>query len=288
MSGDSRPPLLLCFHHAGAGVSAFTRWQTEFGAAAEVVPVLLPGRDTRVREPRVTELSALLAELETFAALAEGRDLVLYGHSLGGLVAYSFAAARQLTGCPPRAVVIGAAVPPHLRSPLTGSEELVDIGLLGLLVEKGIMPPEAIDEERAAGIFRRRVLPPLRDDLRLGQDLVRRAGARLRMPVLALAGADDPVARPEAVAQWGRYAAAGFRTRTVDGGHLFVRDRSLPALLRTELSGIFPGFAPGPSLSRIPRPRISISSRAPFEQVGAGSAEQQQHFTGPGREVVRT
>lgn len=169
MSGPAVPPLLLCFHHAGAGVSAFSRWQAEFGATAEVVPVLLPGRDARVREPRVTELAPLLAELEVAAALTRGRPYLLYGHSLGGLVAYSFAAAREAAGDPPQAVVIGAVLPPHLRSPLALSAELPDTPLLRLLVREGVLPPEAADAERGSDIFRRRVLPPLRDDLRLAQ-----------------------------------------------------------------------------------------------------------------------
>ncbi|MFE9480969.1 thioesterase II family protein [Streptomyces spororaveus] len=244
MSGPAVPPLLLCFHHAGAGVSAFSRWQAEFGAAAEVVPVLLPGRDARVREPRVTELASLLAELEVAAALTRGRPYLLYGHSLGGLVAYSFAAAREAAGDPPQAVVIGAVLPPHLRSLLARSAELPDTPLLRLLVRKGVLPPDAADAERGSDIFRRRVLPPLRDDLRLAQDLVRRAAVPLRAPVLALAGADDPVAPPAGVAQWERYAAGHFRLRTVAGGHLFVRDRALPRLLRTELGGFLTGLRP--------------------------------------------
>ncbi|WP_405492753.1 thioesterase II family protein [Streptomyces sp. NBC_00096] len=244
MSGHPAPPLLLCFHHAGAGISAFSRWQAQFAAEAEVVPVLLPGRDARVREPRVTGRAALLAELEVAAALTRGRPYLLYGHSLGGLVAYSFAAAREAAGDPPRAVVIGAVLPPHLRSPLALSAELPDTPLLHLLVRQGVLPPEAADEDRGSDLFRRRVLPPLRDDLRLAQDLIRRADVPLRAPVVAVAGAEDPVAPPEGVAQWARYAAGDFRLRTVPGGHLFVRDKTLPGLLRAELGGILAGLRP--------------------------------------------
>ena len=36
-------PWLFCFHHAGAGISSFAKWQKILGDTAEVVPVLLPG-----------------------------------------------------------------------------------------------------------------------------------------------------------------------------------------------------------------------------------------------------
>ncbi|MGI5455132.1 thioesterase II family protein [Streptomyces sp. CA-249302] len=258
-AGDGRrPPLLLCFHHAGAGVSAFARWQARFGTAAEVVPVLLPGRDARAREPRITERAALLAELEVAAAVTEGRPYALYGHSLGGLVAYSFAAAREAAGAPPLAVAIGAVLPPHLRSPLAHSAELPDEPLLRLLVRQGVLPPSAADDELNGGLFRRRVLPRLRDDLRLARDLIGRAGTPLRTPVLALAGRDDPVAPPAGVAQWERFAAGGFRLRLVEGGHLFVRDKALPDLLRRELE-------------RLP----ATTSRAGVQGTRARSSERQ-------------
>jgi surfactin synthase thioesterase subunit len=276
-SGGGPPPLLLCFHHAGAGVSAYARWQERLGPAAEVMPVLLPGRDARFREPRITERAALLAELETVAALTEGRPYALYGHSLGGLVAHSFAAARQAAGAPPFAVVIGAVLPPQLRSTLAHSAELPDASLLRLLVRHGVLPPSAADEEDAGGLFRRRVLPCLRDDLRLARDLTGHAGPPLRMPVLALAGRDDPVAPPAGVAQWERYAVGGFRLRLVDGGHLFVRDKALPRLLGEELER-FAAQAP------------ATTSRAPVQRPRARSAEQQgPRARGvPNREVVRT
>ncbi|MFI6864509.1 thioesterase II family protein [Streptomyces sp. NPDC050421] len=244
MSTLPGPPLLFCFHHAGAGVSAFARWQERFGAALEVVPVLLPGRDARVRERRITDRDALLDELERLTARADDRPYLLYGHSLGGLVAYTLAAAREAAGRPARALVIGAALPPHLRSSLAGGAELPDDRLLQLLVHLGVLPREAALEPESGGIWRRRVLPPLRDDLRLARDLIRSAGTALHTPVLALAGHSDPVAPPAGMDQWARYASGDFRRRTVQGGHLFVRDKALPAVIRREVGAVLRDLRP--------------------------------------------
>ena len=41
---------LVCLHHAGAGASAYLKWQNVFGDRLEVLPVQLPGHETRMRE----------------------------------------------------------------------------------------------------------------------------------------------------------------------------------------------------------------------------------------------
>ncbi|WP_254897962.1 thioesterase II family protein [Kitasatospora sp. NA04385] len=225
------PPRLICFHHAGAGVSAFARWQSAMGSAAEVVPVLLPGRGPRIREQRITDPDRLIAELDSLIGPLLERPFAFYGHSLGGLVAHTYAAALQRSGRPlPRLVAVGAVLPPHLRSPVLAAAALPDDGLLHRLVDHGVLPPGAVDPQET-GLWRRRVLPALRDDLRLGEALCAAGGAALHSPVLAVAGRGDAIATPEGVAQWSRYALDGFELRTVPGGHFFVRERTLPALL---------------------------------------------------------
>lgn len=236
------PPRLFCFHHAGAGVSCFAHWQARIGAAAEVVPVPLPGRETRAREPRITGPDQLTADLAARIGPLLDRPYLLYGHSLGGLVVHAFALAREAAGlAPPELVVLGAALPPHLRSPLLAGLALPDAELLDLLVGLGALPTGVgLDE----GLWRRFVLPLLRDDLRLAEALTRAAGGPGPAPplgarLLALAGRRDPIAPADQMAQWSRHAP-DFELRTVPGDHFFVRDDVVPELLRELAGGLRP------------------------------------------------
>ncbi|MCD0486344.1 thioesterase domain-containing protein [Streptacidiphilus sp. ASG 303] len=223
-------PWLFCFHHAGAGISSFARWQGVVGDAADVVPVLLPGRGSRVREARITDPGQLLGEIEELIGPMLDRPYLLYGHSLGGLVAYTFARTRAAAGSePPALVAVGAVLPPHLRSPVLRSAALPDPELLELLVAYGALPPEALDDP---GLWCRRVVPALRDDLRLGQALCEAAGPGLPVPLLALSGRHDPIAPTAGMAEWAGYATGGFRLRTVPGDHYFVRGGTAPRMLR--------------------------------------------------------
>ncbi|MFI9080846.1 thioesterase II family protein [Streptomyces sioyaensis] len=231
-------PWLFCFHHAGAGVSSFARWQRDLGDAAEVVPVLLPGRGPRSREQRITDAEALMSELKALLLPLLDRPYLLYGHSLGGLVAYALTLSLEESGIhPPARVVVGAVPPPHLRNLLLRSASLSDQQLLELLVDLDAIPEEATG--RDAALWRRRVVPVLRDDLRLGESLCQAgAGTRLRTPLIALAGRGDHISPLVDMAEWTDYTDAGFRLQPLPGGHFFVRERSVPRLLREVAEGL--------------------------------------------------
>ncbi|WP_158288153.1 thioesterase domain-containing protein [Streptomyces sp. ICBB 8177] len=229
-AGEGVRPWLFCFHHAGAGVSCFAPWQNVLGDAAEVVPVLLPGRETRVREARITDPEQLLVELDELIGPLLDRPYLLYGHSLGGLVAYTFARHRERLGeRGPSLVSVGAVQPPHLRSPVLRGVDLPDLELLRLLVSYDTLPPEAAD---GGHVWERRVLPALRDDLRLAEALCEIEHSPLSAPLLALASREDPIAPLAGMAEWADYAPGGFELRTVTGSHFFVRGKAAPLALR--------------------------------------------------------
>ena len=82
---------LYCLPYAGGGTRIFDAWPAALGPGVEVCPILLPGREDRIGEEpigRRADLVPLLAD-----ALAPGmtRPFALYGHSMGGLVAFELA-----------------------------------------------------------------------------------------------------------------------------------------------------------------------------------------------------
>src|SRR5262249_29407396 len=55
---------LFCFPFAGGGASAYARWGQRLGPDVAVLPVQLPGREGRMSEPRITDLDALVDDLD--------------------------------------------------------------------------------------------------------------------------------------------------------------------------------------------------------------------------------
>ncbi|MGP3987951.1 thioesterase II family protein [Streptomyces sp. 3N207] len=240
---------LFCFHHAGAGALTFARWRRGFDPGVCVLPVRLPGRETRLREPRITDGVRLLDELDAQLGPLLEEPYALYGHSLGALVAYRFAQRVRRAGRPaPVLVGLGACPPPHLPTPLTEQRELPDAALLAALDRYGTLPSYLFERPR----WLRTLLSTMRDDLRLAASL-RAVGGRaargaagggavdggwdepLDCPVHAFAGTGDEAAPAAAVAEWRRWVSGPFALHTVPGGHFFVRDTALPELLAAQL-----------------------------------------------------
>lgn len=231
---DETTVRLYCFSHAGAGVSTFYGWTDAVGPGVDVVPVLLPGREGRRREARLTDDRALLDDLwERFAVPAATGPYVMYGHSLGALVAYTLVGALQEAGVPgPGLLALGACPPPDVGAELSDACDAPDDELMELLDRAGALPGPA----RHADFWRRAVLPVLRDDLVLA-DALRvaargsRAAESVAVPLLGVAGDRDPLASPETVAGWSRWTRGPVRVRTVPGDHFFLRGAELPRLL---------------------------------------------------------
>lgn len=113
---DEQPVLLHCFAHAGAGISSFHGWSAGLGPDVSPVPHLLPGRDSRRREARVTGRGALLADLMDGFRTVPHTPYVLYGHSLGALVAYTLTRALHEAGLPgPALLAVGPVRRPTPR-----------------------------------------------------------------------------------------------------------------------------------------------------------------------------
>ncbi|WP_374201888.1 thioesterase II family protein [Actinokineospora sp. PR83] len=59
----SQRPTLVCFHHAGGTASTFRDWRKNAPDDFDIHPVQLPGRESRIAEPRHTDLDTLVESL---------------------------------------------------------------------------------------------------------------------------------------------------------------------------------------------------------------------------------
>ncbi|MEU9919302.1 thioesterase domain-containing protein [Streptomyces sp. NPDC051001] len=229
---DGRSVRLHCFAHSEGGVSTFDHWAASVGPGAEVRPVALPGSERRRCEPRVTTHEALLADLLPRFAHPDPDPYVLYGHGLGAMIAFSVTRALHEAGLPgPALLAVGACPPPHAPCGLPDARGETDAELLHILGGAGAVPPGS-DE----GIWLRAMLPVLRAELELAQDLDEAArkpssAGPLTTPLLVVASQDNRLAPPTIADGWWQWTEGPTWLRTVPGHHFFVRGRELPRLL---------------------------------------------------------
>jgi surfactin synthase thioesterase subunit len=227
---------LFCLPHAGGSAVRLVRVLAPRLAevGVEAVPVELPGRGGRWREPAYGGWAHAVRDLaDRVAEALDDRPYALFGHSVGALLAYEVAQRLRDRGLrDPALLVVAARNPPHLppSAVSVAAEEQSDEDLFGSLVALGGASP------RAAGpLTYQAFLPALRDDLALA----RRYLPRLDRPpldcrLIALSGRDDPLTSPAAMTQWAR-CGTGAELHTVPGGHFFVLDQRHGA---AEVAGI--------------------------------------------------
>jgi medium-chain acyl-[acyl-carrier-protein] hydrolase len=207
---------VVCIPHAGSGPAALRPLVRALPPAAHVVGVRLPGRESRVHEPAVTSMEALLPPL--LAALGDeaGPPFVLLGDCSGALVAFELARAIRRTSVPGLRAVVAVAHPPPdtLGEGGTGLE----IDPLERTLSLGGPGLEVLDDRQMAAIATR----TLRADYALIDGYAYLDGPPLDVPIVAVCGRHDRSMAIETAAGWSRHTTADFTLRMIDGEHFLV------------------------------------------------------------------
>jgi surfactin synthase thioesterase subunit len=132
---------LFCFHHAGAGATAFKAWPQAL-SPADVLPVQLPGREGRVSETRFGDMELLVEELRKYIGPELRPPYAFYGHSMGALISFNIARAMEESGQPgPEFVAVGAAAQPDKKKFLAELLPLSDPDLAQVLDRRHVRVP---------------------------------------------------------------------------------------------------------------------------------------------------
>lgn len=177
----------------------------------------LPGHGDRLREPLVEDLDRLAADV--FASIAG--DLrpedVLFGHSMGALLAWLVARrARSLLFPLPRALVVSGMGGPATFQP-RGRHRLDRNALREELRRLGGSPDAVLDDDEVFAFFE----PQVRADFKAVETHRYRAEPPLPLPITVLLGDADDVTG-EAARAWARETTHPLHCETWSGGHFFL------------------------------------------------------------------
>jgi len=217
---------VFCFPYAGAGASVFRKWQEVLPASIDVIPVQLPGRESRWAEAPFTNLPLLTTVLRKVLVPLLDEPYAFFGHSMGGLIAFELACELRRNDLPlPRHLYISGTRPPHVPPRELSMHHLPDSlfwkSVVSEFGESG--DPNLLNPDLAPVL-----LPILRADFRLCEAYSPAHEAPFPFPVTVYGGRQDRRVSYSDLIAWSAYTRRGFRAQLFPGGHFFIaKDRDL-------------------------------------------------------------
>ncbi|MFF9347259.1 thioesterase II family protein [Streptomyces sp. NPDC014734] len=219
---------IVCFPHAGGTASFFRTWHPAMPEGWEVSAVRYPGREERIIDPLIGDMTELAEQIADALAPHLGTPTAFFGHSMGASVAHEVAAllaARDATKTPVALFVSGRGAPHRLKRVANG--DLTDEQLLATVHGLGGPGAELLRDPELQEL----VLPPIRSDYELLDAYA--AGPKapaVSIPITAYYGESDPGPSAEDVRAWSELTTAPFEARSFTGGHFFLVDHEVEVI----------------------------------------------------------
>lgn len=212
---------LFCFHHAGGNSLLFRNWKTHLPSHVQLCAVELPGRGRRLQEGPYDQIECVAEDAAlAMMAVLDGKPFVLFGHSMGALIA--FEVERKLERnyrMKANLLIVAGSRPPHLREAGPVVWSLPQDNLIAELRSMKGTPDDLLDNPEAMDLL----LPIIRADFRMVESYRFVPGDRLECPIVAAAGIDDSEVPINVLKEWSGYTNRPFSYTLLSGGHFFVR-----------------------------------------------------------------
>ncbi|MFD0305227.1 thioesterase II family protein [Streptomyces sp. NPDC127119] len=200
-------PRTYCFAHAGGRAQAFVEWQEALAGVTALVAVTLA---ERTRIDTVCEQAA-----DLIAAQHDG-PFLLFGHSLGALIA--FEVARRLGDRPTHLIASGCVAPSlHPTPRMVEVAGLDRQSLTDALAVYGGLRPEILADPELLDF----ILPDVQADFKMVAEYQYRSAAELPFGISLINGVDDPLVCRADLDDWTREGIGEPEKYWPEGGHFY-------------------------------------------------------------------
>jgi medium-chain acyl-[acyl-carrier-protein] hydrolase len=214
--GGDRRIKLFCFPYAGGSSSLYKDWKNSLPVSVQVVPVELPGRGTRLNEPRLTSMKVLIQALAPAVGAVADTPFALFGHSLGAVIAFELArSVRREYGRKPEILFVSGRRGPQIPDSEPPSYNLPDDEFIRELRRIGGTPEEVLEHAEMMELM----IPLLRSDFQLIQTYQYTADEPFDCPMVAYDGLDDDEETSGRLAAGRDQTTSRFALHMLPGGH---------------------------------------------------------------------
>jgi medium-chain acyl-[acyl-carrier-protein] hydrolase len=212
---------LFCFPYAGLGASVFRSWVGALGPDVDVLPVQLPGRESRQAEAPSRRLNSVADQVADALRSCLDVPFALFGHSMGALLAFEVSRRLQHVAGLQR-LFVSARRAPQLADPLPPISQLPTPAFIDAVQVRYQGIPNAVAAEPELMDL---LLPRLRADFEMLETYVCEPSNPLPCGVSVFGGLFDPTVRRPELEAWDVQSAVGAPVRMLPSGHLFLQDQ---------------------------------------------------------------
>jgi medium-chain acyl-[acyl-carrier-protein] hydrolase len=233
---DAAPakPLLFCFPWAGGGALPYKSWREPLADRATVIPVRLPGRESRIGEPPLERMEPLVEALTGEIGPYLKGSFHFFGHSMGAGIAFELARALRRAGLPlPASLHVSGARAPQFRLNHHPPPEPSLRDFIEEMRRLEGFPPSVLNNPELLKL----ALPSLLADARLYRHYSYLPEAPLPVALHAYGGDADPNVTAEHLEAWREQTSGPFNRREFKGGHFYLEpsQAALIAAVRADL-----------------------------------------------------
>lgn len=214
------PVRLLCFPSSGAGANMYREWEKHL-QNVEVYGAQLPGRERRMSERAIDNVHALVENLLVSMRNLRDKPIILFGHSMGALIAYELTCALERQGqrLPEELIVSAFRTPERINR----SKQLHTLEYDEFVIElkKYGGTPEAVLSHRETMEL---LVPTLRADFKIHETYVFPNNKKLATPITALVGDNDHVVPASHMLGWNNHTGGEYQHHVIEGGHFFIHE----------------------------------------------------------------
>jgi surfactin synthase thioesterase subunit len=210
---------LFCLPFAGGNKHSYRQYKLRSPSFLNIIPLEYPGRGARINEALPTDTQEIVDDLyeQIKGNLEEG--YALYGHSMGGLIAYLLT--KKIIECghrpPLHLFVTGAAGPSSARGRgkqlhlLDKTEFLEEVGKL-----RGL-PDELLADHALMDFFE----PMLRADFKVSETYSYEESDPMDVPITVITGSEEEMKKEE-INVWQKESSRRVDFRVMEGHHFFI------------------------------------------------------------------
>ncbi len=209
---------MFCFTYSGGTASNFRTWLNHFPLSIELCPIQLPGRETRISDELIFTMDHLVDSLWPEIHSLLDRPCILFGHSLGAVIAYEIAKKIESFSNQLKFLFVSACSAPKLfMKNVTNIHLESDEQFIETLKGYGAMHTQILKNKEALDLL----LPRIRADFSIFETYIYRATAPLKSSIVGCCGLQDEIVAPEKIKAWAAETTSNFYFHEFQGGHFY-------------------------------------------------------------------